>query len=156
MREGLDTTKAHLTPLNKLRSHAVIDHLPLLPIVSPIRSGTWKFLLASGVSKAPAGFEHPGFPDSSWDDITVPGHWQLQDAGSKDPPIYTNTNYPFPNHPPYAPKTNPTGLYRRRFTLPEGWLELGGGGGRDNGPVDKVGAWWKFVSPRGACVGRAT
>ncbi|CAN0537517.1 unnamed protein product, partial [Ectocarpus sp. 12 AP-2014] len=95
-------------------------------------SGTWKFLLASGVSASPGGFEDPGFSDGSWDDIDVPGHWQLQDAGSRDPPIYTNTNYPFPNHPPYAPRENPTGLYRRRFALPAEWLVSAGGG--EEGP----------------------
>eukprot|EP00903_Cladosiphon_okamuranus_P009523 g9072.t2 len=98
-------------------------------------SGTWKFLLASGVSKAPTGFQDPAYSDSSWNNIRVPGHWQLQDAGSTDPPIYTNTNYPFPNHPPYAPRENPTGLYRRSFTLPVEWLSSGageaGGGGRE-------------------------
>ena len=91
-------------------------------------SGTWKFSLASSVAKTPAGFQDPGFQDSSWHDINVPGHWQLQCAGAADPPIYTNTNYPFPNHPPYAPRNNPTGLYRRKFSLPAGWLAAGGDG----------------------------
>lgn len=92
-------------------------------------SGVWKFLLASGVDKAPTGFEHPRFRDDNWGDIRVPGHWQLQDAGASDPPIYTNTNYPFPNHPPYAPRKNPTGLYRRTFSVPAEWIAPGGEGG---------------------------
>lgn len=87
------------------------------------------------MAKAPAGFQQPDFQDGSWDDIKVPGHWQLQHAGARDPPIYTNTNYPFPNHPPYAPRKNPTGLYRRRFSLPAGWLTAGRDGG---GGVDEV------------------
>ena len=98
-------------------------------------SGTWKFALASAVAKTPAGFQHPEFQDGSWDDINVPGHWQLQHAGGRDPPIYTNTNYPFTNHPPYAPRKNPTGLYRRKFSLPAEWLTAGGDGG---GGVDEV------------------
>lgn len=108
---------------------------PHLAAQQPTRSGTWKFALASTVAKAPAGFQHPDFQDGSWDDINVPGHWQLQHAGARDPPIYTNTNYPFPNHPPYAPRKNPTGLYRRRFSLPAGWLAASGDGGRG---VDEV------------------
>lgn len=102
-------------------------------VLRAYHSGTWKFLLASSVSKAPAGFQDPTFSDSSWNNISVPGHWQLQDAGSTDPPIYTNTNYPFPNHPPYAPRENPTGLYRRSFFVPAAWLVSGaaGGGGRE-------------------------
>lgn len=82
--------------------------------------------MANGVGEAPTGFERPHFRDDAWDDISVPGHWQLQDAGASDPPIYTNTNYPFPNHPPYAPRKNPTGLYRRTFSLPAEWLAPGG------------------------------
>lgn len=85
-------------------------------------SGVWKFFLASGVANTPAGFEIPEFSDDSWSDIVVPGHWQLQGAGALDPPIYTNTNYPFPNHPPYAPTRNPTGLYRRTFSVPSEWF----------------------------------
>lgn len=96
-------------------------------------SGTWKFLLADAVAKTPKGFESPEFSDSSWGDIRVPGHWQLQTAGARDPPIYTNTNYPFPNHPPYAPRKNPTGLYRRGFALPPEWLFAEGDGVGDTG-----------------------
>lgn len=69
-------------------------------------------------------FETPEFGDNSWKDINVPGHWQLQDAGAIDPPIYTNTAYPFPNRPPYAPRSNPTGLYRRSFVLPPEWFSV--------------------------------
>lgn len=117
------------------RGRSLPTSLPRHPpsLTSCYRSGTWKFYLASGVRKAPPGFQDPSFSDIGWDDIKVPGHWQLQDAGSTDPPIYTNTNYPFPNHPPYAPRKNPTGLYRRTFAVPAGWLrlrsEVGTGGG---------------------------
>lgn len=107
---------------------------PHVPATCYKFSGTWKFLLASGVSKAPTGFQDPAFSDSSWNDISVPGHWQLQDAGSMDPPIYTNTNYPFPNRPPYAPRENPTGLYRRSFAVPAEWLRPNAAtGGRREG-----------------------
>ncbi|CAM9483796.1 unnamed protein product, partial [Hapterophycus canaliculatus] len=137
-----DPSTVHVNRLpthSRLRNYSSFDQAADCTQESPnvvSLSGTWKFLLANGVSRVPEGFEHPRFSDNSWDDITVPGHWQLQDAGSRDPPIYTNTNYPFPNHPPYAPRKNPTGLYRRRFALPRGWLELGVGGGREQGSVD--------------------
>ena len=36
-------------------------------------------------------------------------------------PNYTNVNYPYPVDPPHVPDDNPTGLYRRRFYLPETW-----------------------------------
>lgn len=90
-------------------------------------SGEWKFLLVDSVSKAPEQFEDPVFFDGKWDDIKVPGHWQLQDCGRDDLPIYTNTMYPFRNHPPYVPRNNPTGLYRRSFHIPSEWFATEGG-----------------------------
>jgi beta-galactosidase len=35
----------------------------------------------------------------------------------------TNTNYPFPNCPPYVLCKNPTGCYRRSFELPQDWCQ---------------------------------
>lgn len=127
-----------LSPVGSSDKSAV--YATTLPHLLPLshHSGTWKFFLASGVAKAPKGFEDPEFMDKSWDNINVPGHWQLQDAGNSDPPIYTNTNYPFPNHPPYAPKKNPTGLYRRSFALPAEWL-VPDSRDRESGVSDKPG-----------------
>ena len=51
----------------------------------------------------------------------MPGNWQLQ--GFNDIPIYTNVVYPFPPDPPFVPAANPTGCYRRTFTLEPAWLE---------------------------------
>ena len=53
-----------------------------------------------------------------WDNIPVPGNWQMY---GYDKPYYTNVNYPHPVDPPYVPDDNPMGVYRRIFTLPEGW-----------------------------------
>jgi beta-galactosidase len=50
--------------------------------------------------------------------------WQLAGLpGSPrySPPAYTNVTYPFPVDPPRVPDRNPTGEYRRHFTLPPGW-----------------------------------
>jgi len=61
--------------------------------------------------------------------IEVPGNWTLQ---GWDRPWYTNVVMPFPHKPPRVPEQNPTGWYRRTFTLPQGWqgrrtvLHLGG------------------------------
>jgi beta-galactosidase len=57
-------------------------------------------------------------PGGNWGDIRVPGTWTLQ---GYDKPHYTNTQMPFQALPPRAPEQNPTGLYRRTFTLPAGW-----------------------------------
>jgi hypothetical protein len=44
-------------------------------------SGIWKFNLAKGPFDAQEGFQHPKFDASGWDDIKVPGMWQLQGHG---------------------------------------------------------------------------
>lgn len=59
---------------------------------------------------------------SSWDDIRVPGPWDMQGFGK---PIYTNIKYPFERNPPYIKglfdNGSPVGSYKTVFTLPEGW-----------------------------------
>jgi len=57
-----------------------------------------------------------------WDNITVPGSWQLQGYGI---PIYTNVKYPFrPVKPPYIPhNNNPVGCYKRFFNIPNKWKD---------------------------------
>jgi beta-galactosidase len=55
---------------------------------------------------------------AEWSPITVPGNWTMQGFGS---PHYTNVQMPFPEPPPTVPADNPTGIYRRTFTLPKGW-----------------------------------
>jgi beta-galactosidase len=61
--------------------------------------------------------------------VEVPGLWTMQGF---DIPHYTNVVMPFPDPPPTVPEENPTGIYRRMFTLPRGWrrhrVVLGFGG----------------------------
>ncbi len=81
--------------------------------------GTWSFSLAENPASAPEGFFLPGFDDSGWGSIRVPGTWTLQGF---DKPHYTNVIMPFGNVPPAAPsRRNPTGLYRTVFDLPPAW-----------------------------------
>ena len=54
----------------------------------------------------------------AWDEIAVPGCWPRQ---GYDKPHYTNVVMPFATEPPHPPAENPTGIYRRTFTLPRGW-----------------------------------
>ncbi|WP_371572481.1 glycoside hydrolase family 2 TIM barrel-domain containing protein [Streptomyces sp. NBC_01314] len=87
-------------------------------------TGTWRFRLAAGLPQVTEGFEAEGFDDSDWDTIAVPSCWQM-DGLPGEPrfgaPSYTNQIYPFPIDPPHVPDTNPTGEYRREFTLPAPW-----------------------------------
>lgn len=55
-----------------------------------------------------------------WHRVNVPGNWTMQGVG--DLPHYTNTDMPFNGPPPNLPKHNPTGLYRRSFTVPAAWV----------------------------------
>ncbi len=55
-------------------------------------------------------------------DVAVPGNWTMQDIGGfVDLPQYTNVQMPFPGPPPALPERNPTGVYRRNFTVPTKW-----------------------------------
>ncbi|QIB27035.1 beta-galactosidase subunit alpha [Caloranaerobacter azorensis] len=84
-------------------------------------NGVWKFYYASSPKDVPSDFYKNDFDFSSWDDIKVPGHWQLQGFGK---PHYTDLYYPFPIDPPNVPSENPTGLYKREFYIPEKWQNL--------------------------------
>ncbi|WP_123043443.1 glycoside hydrolase family 2 TIM barrel-domain containing protein [Cohnella candidum] len=81
-------------------------------------NGVWKFHFAQGPEWAPERFHEEGFDTSDWDDIRVPGHWQLQGYGK---PHYTDLYYPFPVDPPRVPDVNPTGSYIREFVMPDHW-----------------------------------
>ncbi|KAJ6070766.1 beta-galactosidase [Penicillium canescens] len=78
-------------------------------------NGTWKFRHDLSPVEAP-GWDVSD--PSAWDDITVPGMWQLQGHGS---PQYTNVSYPFSVDPPNVPLENETGSYFRKFTVPRQW-----------------------------------
>ncbi|KAH9860719.1 hypothetical protein J1614_012051 [Plenodomus biglobosus] len=81
-------------------------------------SGTWKFQHAYSPFEAPEGFESASFDTSKWDDIVVPGMWQLQGFGKG--PQYTNVIYQIPVDPPNVSFTeNETGSYIKKFTVPK-------------------------------------
>jgi len=75
-------------------------------------NGSWKFLFLEAPELSPFGFEKPDFDDGAWEDIEVSSHWQLKGHGR---PHYTDLYYPFPVRPPFVPRANPTGIYRRQF-----------------------------------------
>ena len=81
-------------------------------------NGVWKFHYATTPIEAQPGFYQESFQVDDWDNLNVPSSWQLHGYGR---PHYTNVMYPFPVDPPHVPTDNPTGLYRREFTIPESW-----------------------------------
>ncbi|MGA2208554.1 MAG: glycoside hydrolase family 2 TIM barrel-domain containing protein [Acidimicrobiales bacterium] len=68
-------------------------------------------------------------PTDTWTQVAVPGCWTMQGF---DRPQYTNTTMSFDGPPPRVPIDNPTGIYRRRLTVPDAWagqrivLQVGG------------------------------
>ena len=82
-------------------------------------NGLWKFHFSKNPDERPADFYKADFDVNQWDDIAVPGNWQVQ---GYDYPIYTNCPYPFPANPPYVPHDyNPVGSYRTMFYIPDSW-----------------------------------
>jgi len=81
-------------------------------------SGTWRFRLYGAPEEVPEAAVAPDTDDAGWAPIEVPGNWTRQGF---DRPHYTNVQMPFPERPPDVPRENPTGVHRRRFTLPADW-----------------------------------
>lgn len=93
-------------------------------------NGTWKFHYVENFSQRPMNdFYNLSFDVSSWNNIQVPGNWEVQGFGA---PIYVNATYEFTSpgqapywdkpNPPYVPEEfNPTGTYRKEFELPASW-----------------------------------
>ena len=81
-------------------------------------NGNWKFSYAERPSGAPPNFHTDHFDTSSWQNITVPGNWQMQGHGK---PNYSNVRYPYPVDPPHVPSDNSVGCYRRNFAVPAEW-----------------------------------
>ncbi len=87
-------------------------------------NGLWKFHFNPTIEGRLRGFEVVGYDDASWDEIPVPGLWDLN--GYCDP-MYLNVGYPwrghYQNNPPYpATEHNYVGQYRRTFTIDKSWI----------------------------------
>ena len=106
--------------------------------------GTWKFHWCRMPEERAIGFEAPDYDTSSWDDIAVPGCWNVQgiqkDGSLKyGVPIYVNQKVIFehqvavddwkggvmrkPRNPQWTVNEYPNevGSYRRTFTVPADW-----------------------------------
>lgn len=100
--------------------------------------GTWQFRLRpspSAVSSEDVGADVRGDSWVEQVDQVVPGTWVSLDRPDRkrersergEPgrgagtPIYLNVRMPFAGQAPHVPADNPTGVYRRRFTIPSTW-----------------------------------
>ena len=86
-------------------------------------NGSWKFSWVKDADARPTDFWETGFDDKGWNDLPVPGLWELHGYGD---PIYVNIGYAwrnqFKNNPPYVPtENNHVGSYRKEIMVPASW-----------------------------------
>ncbi|MEM7576936.1 MAG: glycoside hydrolase family 2 TIM barrel-domain containing protein [Planctomycetota bacterium] len=81
-------------------------------------NGDWKFKLFDRPGAVSTRAVDPNSSDRSWDTLPVPSNWTQHGHST---PIYTNVVMPFKNDPPSVPDENPTGVYRRSFSVPKAW-----------------------------------
>lgn len=86
-------------------------------------NGNWKFNWVRNSDQRPMDFFRTDFNDKGWDNMKVPGVWELYGYGD---PIYVNSGYPwlrqFKSEPPLVPvENNHVGSYRKEIILPDGW-----------------------------------
>lgn len=92
-------------------------------------NGTWAFRWTKTPDERIKDFYRTDYDVASWKTLSVPANWEVNGYGT---PIYISAGYPFKIDPPYVMKEpkkewttyeerNPTGQYKRTFTLPDGW-----------------------------------
>ena len=92
-------------------------------------NGDWQFRWTKTPDERVRDFYRADYDASGWQTLAVPANWEVNGYGT---PIYVSAGYPFKIDPPYVTRTpkegwttyterNPTGQYRRTFTLPETW-----------------------------------
>ncbi len=91
--------------------------------------GKWKFNWTNTPDEQPQNFYQTDFDDAAWTTFDVPGDWEVNGYGT---PIYSSSGYTFKIDPPFVMgeprktyttyiERNPTGCYRRTFSLPADW-----------------------------------
>ncbi|HEY5570541.1 MAG TPA: glycoside hydrolase family 2 TIM barrel-domain containing protein, partial [Bacteroidales bacterium] len=82
-------------------------------------NGNWKFMWSDIPDNIPKDFFEPKFNDNKWNVIEVPSNWEMLGYGDK---MFRNVSAPFHVNVPNIPHDyNPTGAYRKSFTLPKEW-----------------------------------
>jgi beta-galactosidase len=86
-------------------------------------NGSWKFNYVENPEQRPKDFFRTDYDVRAWDDIAVPGNWQLLGYGV---PNYVNTRIDFTDKPiagEVPADFNPVGSYKRHFKLPQDWQD---------------------------------
>ena len=105
-----------------LQLHRLPAHVPLSGFPRRRLDGRWSLEMFGSPDAVPVAAISGDRRRTA--DVEVPGNWTMQELnGFTDPPQYTNIQMPFPGPPPELPERNPTGVYRRTFNVPAGWLK---------------------------------
>ncbi|WP_159518005.1 glycoside hydrolase family 2 TIM barrel-domain containing protein [Sunxiuqinia indica] len=86
-------------------------------------NGSWKFNWVQHAWQRPTDFYKLELNDKGWNDMPVPGLWELNGYGD---PLYVNIGYAwrnqYKNNPPIVPEeNNHVGTYRKEIQLPANW-----------------------------------
>jgi beta-galactosidase len=117
---GINKEPSHAPLMPALYLHKNIEKLENYLLLN----GKWKFHLAHTIDDIPEDFYSPSYNADNWDEIPVPGSWQMFGYGK---PIYLNGQYPFSldvekHNPPYiSHEINSVGIYKRNFEIPKTW-----------------------------------
>lgn len=103
--------RAYYIPASR-RMEDLVEHREASDRVQML-NGMWKFRYFESIYDVKDAFYESGYDTSGFDEIPVPGVWQV--AGY-DTHQYTNIRYPFPFDPPYVPQDIPCGAYVHTFS----------------------------------------
>lgn len=132
-----DFQNQYITQINREASHGLRPENDGSSSINKLSlNGKWKFQFLTSPDLISFESVTTNCIDDSWDDINVPGNLELQGYGK---PIYLNTLYPFKDgvddqyllnpggkvqsinekyNPPFVPKENYCGIYRKTFDIP--------------------------------------
>jgi len=83
-------------------------------------NGQWRFKWLENPQLVPEDFYSTRFNMEDWDTISVPSCWQMAGYGH---PKFRNVHLTYTCKPPKVPADyNPTGLYKKKFTIPAEWI----------------------------------
>lgn len=86
-------------------------------------NGKWKFSWVENADERPTDFYKTNYQDGLWDEIEVPGIWEVNGYGDA---VYVNSRFAWdyimkPEPPKVPTQQNNVGSYRREIEIPENW-----------------------------------
>jgi beta-galactosidase len=114
-----DWENPEITGINKEKAHATVSLPSHKQSNSEIISlnGIWKFKWSPNPSSRPVRFFENDYAVADWENVLVPGNWQLQGYGL---PVFTNITYPFQRDEPRVMSEPPTYYTAYKYRNPIG------------------------------------